>query len=140
MSKQKLIETPERLYELFTLYKTKVKENPFIIKDWIGKDGNEVYREKEKPLTIDGFECYCMDEGIIGDLSHYFANTGGNYSDYLTICSRIRKEVRNDQIGGGMAGIYNPSITQRLNGLVDKTESEVKTTSYKVGYGKKETE
>jgi hypothetical protein len=24
-----------------------------------------------------------------------------------------------------MAGIYNPSITQRLNGLVDKTEQKV---------------
>jgi hypothetical protein len=25
-----------------------------------------------------------------------------------------------------MVGIYNPSITQRLNGLVDKKETEIK--------------
>jgi hypothetical protein len=81
-----------------------------------------VYREKEKPLTIDGFECWCYDNDIISDLSQYFANTEQRYSDYQTICSRIRKAVRTDQIEGGMAGIYNPSITQRLNGLVEKSE------------------
>ncbi|NBN88589.1 MAG: hypothetical protein EBV32_05840, partial [Proteobacteria bacterium] len=62
------------------------------------------------------------DLGIIGDLSHYFANTNGRYKRFLTIVTRIRKEVRNDQIGGGMAGIYNPSITARLNNLVEKKE------------------
>jgi len=120
--KKKYIETPEIMYKHFCDYRTKVKDNPFIVKDWIGKDGNEVYREKEKPLTIEGFECFCMDEGIISDLSNYFANSDNKYQTYSTICSRIRKEIRNDQIGGGMAGIYNPSITQRLNGLVEKSE------------------
>ena len=44
------------------------------------------------------------------------------YKRFSTIVTRIRKEVRNDQIGGGMAGIYNPSITARLNNLVEKKE------------------
>ena len=35
-------------------------------------------------------------------------------------------EIRQDQIEGGMSGIYNPSITQRLNGLTDKSEVMVK--------------
>jgi len=122
------IETPEKLYEYFCEYKAKVKADPFKIKDWVGAMALDVQREKEKPLTIEGFECYLYDKDIIGDLSHYFANTGGAYSDFLTICSRIRKEVRADQIAGGMAGIYNPSITQRLNGLVEKTQSEVINT------------
>jgi hypothetical protein len=60
--------------------------------------------------------------GIIGDLSHYFANTNNRYKRFLTIVTRIRREVRNDQIGGGMAGIYNASITARLNNLVEKKE------------------
>lgn len=118
----KKIETPEKLWDLFLQYKEYVKSNPIVIKDWVGKDADTVYREKEKPLTIDGFECWCYDNGIIGDLSHYFANTDNRYSDYLTICSRIRKAVRTDQIEGGMVGIYNPSITQRLNNLVEKVE------------------
>ena len=126
MGKKKYIETPEIMWEHFLAYKEHVKSNPIIVKDWVGKDATDVYREKERPLTIEGFECWCYDNDIISDLSHYFANTDNKYSEYLTICSRIRKAVRNDQIEGGMAGIYNPSITQRLNGLVDKTETSVK--------------
>ena len=122
MGKNKYIETPEKMWEYFLAYKEATKNNPILVKDWVGKDADEVNREKERPLTIEGFECWCYDNEIINDLSNYFANSNNKYSDYSTICSRIRKAVRNDQIEGGMAGIYNPSITQRLNGLVDKKE------------------
>ena len=130
MAKKKYIETPELMWDYFLRYRKYVKENPIIVKDWVGKDATDVYREKEKPLTIDGFECWCYDNEIIGDLSHYFANTDNKYSEYLTICSRIKKAVRTDQIEGGMAGIYNPSITQRLNNLVEKTQTEVSVTKF----------
>jgi len=132
MSKKKYIETPEILWKHFLDYKKHVKENPIIVKDWVGKDADRVHREKEKPLTIDGFENYLQDQEIIGDLSHYFANTNNAYSEYLTICSRVKRNVRQDQIEGGMAGIYNPSITQRLNGLVDKTENKNTITEFYV--------
>jgi hypothetical protein len=126
MGKQKYIETPEKMWELFEFYKTETKSKPILKHVFVGKDGISDNEKREKPLTLEGFECWCYDKGIIGDLSHYFANTGNNYSDYLTICSRIRKAIRTDQIEGGMAGIYNPSITQRLNGLTDKSEMIVK--------------
>lgn len=126
MGKKKYIETPELLWEYFLAYKKEVKSKPIMVQDYVGKDAEMVYREKEKPLTIDGFECWCYDNGIISDLSQYFANTEQRYSDYQTICSRIRKAVRTDQIEGGMAGIYNPSITQRLNNLVERSETNVK--------------
>jgi hypothetical protein len=126
MPKHKYIETPEKMWEYFLAYKEHVKKNPIIVKDWVGKDAQDVYREKERPLTIDGFECWCADNDIISDLSQYFANTEQRYTEYQTICSRIKKAVRTDQIEGGMAGIYNPSITQRLNNLVEKSEHTVK--------------
>jgi hypothetical protein len=118
----KKIESPEKLWQYFEEYREKVKSNPIIVKDWVGKDANSVYREKERPLTIEGFENYLEDEGIINDLSNYFANSNNAYSEFSTICMRIKRNVREDQIAGGMAGIYNPSITQRLNSLVEKTE------------------
>lgn len=99
------------------------------MQDYVGKDGTAVYRQKEKPLTLDGFECWCANNDIIEDLSQYFANTEQRYADYQTICSRIRKEIRNDQISGGMAGIYNPSITQRLNNLVEHQEVKANITT-----------
>ena len=124
MGKHKYIETPERMWELFEAYKSEVKSNPRKKHVFVGKDGNSDFERLEVPLTIEGFECWCYDMGIIGDLSHYFANTNDRYSEYLTICSRIRKAIRKDQIEGGMVGQYNPSITQRLNGLTEKVQNE----------------
>src|SRR5436190_1391600 len=111
MAKHKYIVTPELMNAYFVAYKTHVKSIPFIVKDWVGKDGFEVEREKEKPLTMEGFENYCFDKGIIADLGDYFMNKENRYGEYATICRAIKKEIKQDQIEGGMAGIYNPSIT-----------------------------
>lgn len=125
MAKKKYIETPEKMWELFEAYRKEVKSNPRKKHVFVGKDGVSDYELLERPLTLEGFECYCYDNEIISDLSDYFANKDGRYSEYAAICSRIRKTIKDDQIQGGMVGQYNPSITQRLNGLTDK--SEVKT-------------
>ena len=118
----KNIETPEILWQHFIDYKEVTKSKPITVKDWVGKDAEQVYKEKERPLTIEGFENYLEDKEVISHLSDYFANTNDSYSDYSTICSRIKRNVRQDQIEGGMVGIYNPSITQRLNSLVERTD------------------
>lgn len=119
----KNIETPERMWELFTEYRQWCKDNPLLEHDYVGAKAYEVHRHKRRCLTLEGFENYVFELGIIGDLGHYFSNLNGAYEDYLAICSRIRMIIRQDQIEGGMAGIYNPSITQRLNGLVEKSET-----------------
>lgn len=124
MAKTKYIETPEKLWQIFKQYTEYTKSRPFKVKDWVGKDAFEVERERERPLTMEGFEMYCFDKDIISDLGDYFSNKDNRYSEYATICSRIRQAIRQDQIEGGMAGMYNPSITQRLNGLADKKEVE----------------
>jgi hypothetical protein len=120
----KYIETPEILWEMFESYCKQTKSRPYIVTDWVGGQGMKVDRKKERPLTMEGFNLFCYDK--ISQIKDYFANTGGNYNEYLHICTRIREAIREDQIGGGMAGIYNPSITQRLNGLVEKVQNDVK--------------
>ena len=90
------------------------------------KDGDQVNREKEKPLTYEGFQNYLDDQDVITDISDYFENKNGSYAKFLHVCSRIKRNIRQDQIEGGMAGIFNPSITQRLNGLVEKKEIDMK--------------
>jgi len=125
MGRTKLIETPEKLKEYFLSYEKEVKSAPFLVKDWVGKDAEPVYREKEKPLTIEGFECWLSENEIIEDLGDYLSNKDNRYAEYATICSYIKKKTRRDQIEGGMAGIYNPSITQRLNGLSETINQNV---------------
>lgn len=128
----KKIATPEILWQHFLDYKEWVRNNPILVQDYIGKESQMVYRERQRPLTIEGFECYCFDNDIIGDLSHYFANTHNNYTDFLTICKSIRKAVRNNQIEGGMAGIFNASITQRLNGLTENVNQDIKSNGKEI--------
>lgn len=113
------------MLQLFNQYKQTTKNNPFVVTDWVGGMAKEVVRKKERPLSLDGFEVYCWQKDIIADLGKYFSNEKNAYEDFRTICKFIRQEIREDQIAGGMAGIYNPSITQRLNNLVEKTQTEI---------------
>jgi hypothetical protein len=125
MGRHKNIESPEKLKEYFLLYREETKANPFIVKDWVGKDAFEVHKEKERPLTIEGFECWLMDNGILNDLGDYLKNRDNRYAEFTPICSYIRKQTRKDQIEGGMAGVYNPSITQRLNNLTEQIQNTI---------------
>ena len=114
------LNSPEQLYELFERYKRDVKANPRIKSVFGGKEFEERAEPLERPLTMEGFEVFCWDE--VGQVEQYFKNIDKRYEEFIPICSRIRKEVRRDQIEGGMVGQYNPSITQRLNGLKEQVE------------------
>lgn len=114
------LNSPEQLFELFERYKEDVKANPRIKSVFGGKEFEERAEPLERPLTMEGFELFCWDE--VGQVEQYFKNIDKRYEEFLPICSRIRKEIRRDQIEGGMVGQYNPSITQRLNGLKEQVE------------------
>lgn len=132
VGRPKNIESPEIMWELFEEYCQHTKANPIKVKDWVGGMAKPVVREKEVPLTMEGFDIYCFKKGVASSLDHYFSNKDNAYAEFLGICSRIRKEIRDDQIKGGMAGIYNPSITQRLNNLVEKTENKHEVSEIKI--------
>jgi len=139
VGRPKNIETPEIMWDLFNRYKKDIKSNPFIVKDWVGGMGKQIYREKEKPLTLEGFNVWCFEQGVASWLHDYFMNKEGRYKEFANICSIIKEQIRQDQIGGGMAGIYNASITQRLNGLTEKIQEDgSKEVTIKVKYEKKE--
>ena len=129
MGNVKYIETPELMWQYFSEYALDIKDNPILVKDWVGKDADTVEREKERPLTMVGFLCYLDDQNIITDATDYFENKDNRYSAYIRVCSRIARSIKKDQIEGGMAGIYNQSITQRLNGLTEKSEVTTKGTT-----------
>ena len=114
------LNSPEQLYELFIRYKQDVKANPRIKSVVGGKEFEERAEPLERPLTMEGFEVFCWDE--VGQVEQYFKNVDKRYEEYIPICSRIRKEIREDQITGGMVGQYNASITQRLNNLKEQIE------------------
>lgn len=154
----KSIESPQMMWELFVLYRQKVKEDPFpVIEQKKGgtkfdlrfevKNKSDVQKIREtveaandstvtlprqKPLTLEGFDNFLFEEGIISDASDYFENKENRYAEFVPICSRVKKIIRQDHIEGGMANIYNPSITARLNGL--KEQSEIEQTNKNINY------
>jgi hypothetical protein len=133
MEKQKkphptrIFKTPEELLKVWNEYKEDVEEQECKWQkvQYVGKDGERVSDPVKIPYTLEGLKRYCWDKEI-GDISNYFDNSGDLYHDFIGICSRIKNEIREHQIVGGMNGFFNASITQRLNGLADKKELDVK--------------
>lgn len=121
----KAIPSPEEFWARFVEYRNQVKENPIKVLDFVGKDGMSVHREKERPLTIEGFENYLEDYYGLGHIQQYLENREGRYEEFVSIIARVRKIVRQDQLEGGMVGIYHPNLTARMQGLSDKVEQEV---------------
>ena len=125
MHPTRIFKNPEQLYKAFESYKKDVEKQS---KEWlkiqyVGKDGAKKQDGQKVPYTMEGFERYCYNNH--GCVHHYFDNKEGYYDDFGTICSRIKKEIRENQIVGGMLGFYNPSITQRLNSLADTQNNNV---------------
>lgn len=128
MPKNKYIETPEELWQLYLDYVKYTKSKPILKHTFVGKDGNSEYEQRERPLTMVGFENYVCEHSKMTypDLKQYFNPKNDSYKEYFPISSRIEADIRRDQIEGGMAMIYSQSITARLNGLVDKKQTEIK--------------
>jgi hypothetical protein len=121
MAKHKYIETPEILWDWFCEYVQWCKDNPRIKIEYVGKDGDRVETPLERPLTIEGFKILCFEKGC--DIQRYWNNVEGAYNEYVTIITRIRDIIRENQISGGMVGIYNPNLTARINNLKESTEN-----------------
>ena len=114
--------------EWWKKYKKHLNENEsqsWLKIQYVGKDGERVTDAPVMPLTYEGFKVYMYEN--LGVIHQYFDNPNGVYDDFVEVCSHIKSEIRANQIQGGLLGYFNPSITQRLNGLADKHEHEVKS-------------
>jgi len=125
MHPTRIFKTPDELEHAWKLYK---KDLLIQAADWlkiqyVGKEGQRMTDAMKLPYTMDGFEVFCYNN--YGCIEQYFKNQDNYYSEFIPICSHIKKEIRSNQITGGLLGVYNPSITQRLNSLQDNTKTEL---------------
>lgn len=125
MSKNKYIETPQRLWELFLEYREDLRANPRIKIEYVGKEGTREETPLQRPLTIEGFKVYCYEN--VGDIQAYWNNRDKAYSEYSPIITRIRETIRQEQLEGGLLGEYNANLTARINGLTDKQQHTIQT-------------
>lgn len=126
MHPSRIFKSPDELHTAWEQYKSSLEAeaNNWLKVQYVGKEGERVTDAFKLPYTMDGFEVFCYKN--YGCVNQYFDNKEGYYDDFVTICSHIRKEIRSNQITGGLLGVFNPSITQRLNGLSDKKEIDFK--------------
>lgn len=121
----RIFKSVEELQKAWKGYKENLNEQN---KEWlniqyVGRDGERRADPMKVPMTLEGFKRYCREH--YGEVEQYFTNQDGYYEDFIGICRAIKEEIRENQIIGGMLGVYNPSITQRLNGLTDKQEHTI---------------
>lgn len=124
--KQKYIETPEKLWELFLAYVEHEADNPMYKVEYVGKEGQRVNTPLETPITFEGFECYLWDKGIIGDLGDYSKNDGGRYESYAPIITRIRQNCFVHNFKGASVGLFNANIIAKKLGLIEKSQVDMK--------------
>jgi hypothetical protein len=126
MHPTRIFTSPEQLEQVFEDYKDDLRTQSYEWKkvQYVGKDGDRVEEPTKVPMTLEGFKRYCRKNH--GDVTEYFLNRDNYYNDFTIICSHIKEEIRENQILGGLLGFFNPSITQRLNGLVEKQEMAIK--------------
>jgi hypothetical protein len=125
MHPTRIFKSPDELLKAWEGYKAWLSETEsakWLKIQYVGKEGDRVTDPIKLPYTLEGFKRYCRLHH--GDVKSYFENHEGLYEDFAGICSQVREEIRENQITGGMIGHFNPSITQRLNGLADKRETE----------------
>ena len=132
MHPTRIFKHPDELKNAWIAYKESLKDEA---KKWakvqyVGKDGKRVEDAPLMPLTYEGFKRYCFENH--GDVTNYFENTQGYYDDFKEVCYALKNEIREAQITGGLLGFYNPSITQRLNGLTEKTENKNENTNIEI--------
>jgi hypothetical protein len=123
MGKKKYIETPERLLEMWDEYKNSVG---FDTIEQATSKGDVVSVSVKKPFLRQGFEAFVFRKYGF-NVCQYLDNQDGAYDEYLGVITCMRREWENDQITGTMTGQYKaPNLVARLNGLVDKKETEHK--------------
>jgi hypothetical protein len=130
MHPTRIFKEPKELQQAWEEYKEHLKIEAW---NWTkiqyaGKDAERKEDPFKLPYTFEGFEVFCFNK--YGNVGQYFDNKKDYYTDFVAICSQVKKEIRANQITGGLLGIYNPSITQRLNSLVEKTQTDVSVTKF----------
>jgi len=136
MGRPRNCETPEELIEWFLEYTEWVKNNPFLVQDYVGKDGIKVDREKARPITWKGFEAW-----IYREKAGWFTDTYWMKDEQFSpIITRLKECCNSENVDGASAGVYNAVIISRLVGLKEQSETtnETRITEVKVEVQRKD--
>jgi len=110
--RDKLIESPELLWEAACEYFEATDSRKWVKKDWVGKDALPVERENETPYTKSGL-CLFLDISewrLLIDLKTVS-------EDFSQVVSRIENIIITQKTEGASVGAFNASIVSLELGL-----------------------
>lgn len=119
MGKNKYIETPEKLWELFEEYKNTIElievQVPHV------KLG-VVSMNIKAPMTMEGFKTFGHQKDYTID--HYVKNSDKAYDEYCPIVTRIKDEIYSHNFNRAALGVFKENLIAKQLGMVDKTENK----------------
>ena len=106
-------------------------------KDQKHSGGKIVDLKISPPFSLSGFRLYVRaSENWWSEFRK--ARKAANDTEFLEVINYIEDVISTQQWEGATIGAFNANIISRTLGLVDKKETEVKATVFKVGYKKHE--
>lgn len=115
-----IFETPKELETACNSYFDWADENPWIKNDVVrGGDmaGTPLQIPTQRPYTLIAL---CQHIKITKECFKQYAERDG----FITLCTRVRDRIDNQQIEGALVGAFNASLTARIQGIADKKQHE----------------
>jgi hypothetical protein len=127
--RDKIFKTPEILWEAAEEYFQWCVDNPLLRQDYVGKDADEVWRKFARPFTIAGLTIF-LD--VNPGYWHDFRKQNAEDKGFTDIFKKIDAIIYNQKYEGAAIGLYNPMMISRDLGLIDKSETDVKSGGEKL--------
>lgn len=128
VGRPKNLKSPKILMAAAKEYFEWCDENPVIKNEMIKSGehaGSIVAVPILRPYTWYGLEMWLRDKNIVAKLDDYRANSRDAYSEFADSLMHITNIIRDQQLTGGLADIFNSNLISRVLGLTEKSESTV---------------
>jgi hypothetical protein len=131
---------PSHFWKTAVEYFKSVDGAPWLRKDYKGKDAVEVDIPTQSPYLWAGFDDFCLEKGICSSAKDYRTASRnedyreGMYRDFAEVVRAVDEIMKGQKISGAIVGAFNANIVARLEGLADKTESEVTVKETRIGF------
>ena len=127
---KKKISSPKVLLELAMGYFEWIDAHPFEKQDFIKSGpaaGQIVITHYPRPYTWQGLQLWIKNKTGLVKLEDYRINRQNKYAKFSDAIAQITEIIDDNKLSGALSGHFNPNIVSKQLGLVEKTESTVKT-------------
>lgn len=134
--RDRVVESPEKLWAAAKLYFKHVDDNPEMELDFRGKDATEVLLPKKQPYTMHDL---CLFLGVNTEYFRQFKSsiegrTDEKSKDFSRVIRDIEDTVYSQKFKGAASGFFNANIIARDLGLADKSEIKADVKTEQVDY------